>query len=113
MPKFEVNLSVDKGYERLDLDFVQFPRDQVRLSIWEDGVIWFRACRGSKKGWIYCHSFYAKRRTDDPIDLRMALLESLVRVEVPNFAESVWHRVCQPYTEKNKETEQFVDDNPS
>jgi hypothetical protein len=39
------------------------------------------------------------------MDLREALLESLVRVGVPGYAESVWHRVCKPYTRKIEETE--------
>lgn len=112
MPKCQVVMSFDKGHERLDFDFVQFPCDQVRLTVWDDGVIWFCACRGSKKGWVYCHSFYAVRRTEDPMDLREALSESLVRVEVSGYAESVWHRVCQPYTEKNEETDQAAPEQP-
>ena len=103
MPKCQVGLSFDKGHERLDFDLVLFSRDQVRLSVWDDGVIWFRACRGSKNGWVYCHSFYAERRTGDPMDLREALLGSLVQVDVPGYAERVWHRVCKPYPQKIEE----------
>ncbi len=113
MPKCRVDLSSDKGHERLDFDFSLFPCDQVRLTVWDDGVIWFRACRGSKKGWIYCHSFYAARRTEDPMDLRDALLESLVRLDDPGYAESVWHRVCKPYAPKKEETEQDETQQPS
>jgi hypothetical protein len=112
IPKFQLSLSFDNFHERVDFDFSLHLRDQVRLTIWDDGVIWFRACRGSKKGWVYCHSFYAARRTENPMDLREALLESLVQVEVPGYAENVWHRVCKPYIQKEEESEQSASCNP-
>ena len=48
--------------ERLDLDFETLARTSIRLTLWGDGPMWFRACRpGARRhgGWAFVWAFHA------------------------------------------------------
>jgi hypothetical protein len=49
----------NRVFERLNIDYRN--GIQLRLSVWEDGQIWFRACiprRGRDGGWAFLHHFH-------------------------------------------------------
>lgn len=48
--------------ERLNLDVLDYARNDYRLVFWIDGLLWFRVCRMNpgKKGWMYNISFYGR-----------------------------------------------------
>ncbi|MEM9354284.1 MAG: hypothetical protein AAGA92_14855 [Planctomycetota bacterium] len=43
--------------ECLVVDLQCYLRDQVRLRFWDDGTMWFRACRPAPVGWEYMLAF--------------------------------------------------------
>jgi hypothetical protein len=49
------------SHERLNLDYESLPGLQLRLSLWEDGTLWLRACirrPGTNQGWAFLDHFY-------------------------------------------------------
>jgi hypothetical protein len=49
------------SYERLNIDHEDRLRLQLRLSLWEDGACWLRACirrPGWNSGWAFLDHFY-------------------------------------------------------
>jgi hypothetical protein len=36
------------------------PQIQIRISLWDDGAMFFRTCQGAKKGWKFNIQFYGK-----------------------------------------------------
>ena len=51
----KINFSYDNenGLERLNIDgeYLDTPPVQIRLSIWDDGEIYYRTCQSQKIGW--------------------------------------------------------------
>ena len=56
----EFSREEDEDHERLNIDCDQLasPTIQIRISIWDDGAMYFRTCQGSKNGWIFNIQFY-------------------------------------------------------
>ncbi|MEO0364346.1 MAG: hypothetical protein AAF265_02515 [Pseudomonadota bacterium] len=50
----------DLGFERLNIDCDQIgsPPIQTRVSVWNDGRMYFRTCQSAKKGWKFCVEMY-------------------------------------------------------
>ena len=59
LKSWEYSSAVDEK-ERLNVDLLDYARNDYRLVFWVDGLFWFRVCRMSpgKKGWILNLSFY-------------------------------------------------------
>ena len=56
-----ISLNLDDGAERLDQDFVNSQGHIIRLTAWQDGVMWFRTCKsGPRKlgGWEFSFAFH-------------------------------------------------------
>ena len=59
--EWKIEMSADDDGERLDLDFVDYQDLQVRLTAWQDGVLWFRACKSASRklgGWEFSFAFH-------------------------------------------------------
>jgi hypothetical protein len=58
---WEYSSTVDEK-ERLNVDLLDYARNDYRLVFWIDGLFWFRVCRMSpgKKGWILNVSFHGR-----------------------------------------------------
>ncbi|MCI0457976.1 MAG: hypothetical protein L0Z62_13505 [Gemmataceae bacterium] len=66
----EFNETEDRTYERLNLDYEG--QGKLRLSVWEDGAVWVRACiagAGSHGGWSFLDSFHGQPHRLAPADL--------------------------------------------
>jgi len=50
---------------------------QVRLSVWPDGALWFRACQPSKQGWTFLFAFHGQLRAPLTRDLLAWFEQSL------------------------------------
>ena len=59
LKSWEYSSEVDEK-ERLNVDILDYGRNDYRLVFWIDGVFWFRVCRmrRGKKGWMLNLSFY-------------------------------------------------------
>jgi hypothetical protein len=57
----ELNETAKGNCERLNVDFEGLLRLQLRLGLWEDGMLWLRACLphpGRNRGWAFLDHFY-------------------------------------------------------
>jgi hypothetical protein len=59
----ELEEGAARPMERLNADIDAW-REQIRLSVWPDGVLWFRACQAAKRGWAFLFAFHG--RLDSP-----------------------------------------------
>jgi hypothetical protein len=95
------------AFERLNLDLRPGIGD-LRLSVWEDGVMWLRLCvagTGRNSGWTFMDEFHGSVNDVSP-EAVVAMIESTIgepfRPESSNQAEyrerlrMIWGRV-QPY----------------
>ena len=104
---FECNRQIEKGYERVNFDYTseQTPLTEIRLSAWSDGVMFLRACQGSKKkGWIYNVRFYGNLSEVAPEEVVVMFETTLVTSTQSKPSEcegdiwSVWKDV-EPHME--------------
>jgi hypothetical protein len=69
----EVEESPEGARERLNIDTVGIASPaQLRLSVWSDGVLWFRACTravGTNAGWAYLEACYGNIRSMAPAEV--------------------------------------------
>jgi len=73
---------------------------QIRLSIWLDGALWFRACQPAKQGWAFLFAFHGQLRAPLTRDLLAWFEQTLGLVHgstrAPDCEErllSVWNAV--------------------
>lgn len=66
----------EDGTERLNVDLDVFD-SQMRLSIWADCKMWFRACAGGKNGWEFMLSFHGDCTSAPPEEMVDLLKQSL------------------------------------
>jgi hypothetical protein len=73
---------------------------QVRLSVWPDGALWFRACQPAKQGWAFLSAFHGQLRAPLTGDLVAWFEQSLALVHgstrPPDCEQrllSIWHGV--------------------
>ena len=85
--------------ERLNIDHCSLfsPPDQLRISIWQDLVVYFRNCQGSKKGWAYNVSFYGDTESVQPHEL-VKMFESSISIGDEEHLKNVWEKIS-PYNE--------------
>lgn len=87
--RWEIAGSHDSHFERIDFDFLYLDT-QVRVSAWEDGSIWFRACEGGKHSWKFNYAFDAQMK-DAPAPLLVeAFEESLIYIAHKSKVMSLW-----------------------
>jgi hypothetical protein len=79
---------------------------QVRLSVWPDGALWFRACQPAKQGWAFLSAFHGQLRAPSTRNLVAWFEQSLGLVHgsirPPDCEQqllSIWHAVA-PATER-------------
>lgn len=87
--KWDTTVRDDDEYERLNMDF-EGCFAQIRLSIWNDGQLWFRACRGGKSGWDLNYSFFVEAERGAAIQGRDAFESSLDFIEDEEHIWSIW-----------------------
>jgi hypothetical protein len=65
--------------ERLNIDAktIEARPTQVRLSVWSDGVLWFRACQPTKAGWSFMLAFHGQLKTSATRDMEPLFEKSL------------------------------------
>lgn len=60
-PNWTISREPDTDVERLNVD-AEGHHGNLRLSVWSDGGLFFRICRGrAKKGWAFMLSFHGDR----------------------------------------------------
>ncbi len=60
-PNWTISREIENESERFDVD-ADGIHGQLRLSVWADGALWFRLCRGrAKNGWDFMLSFHGDR----------------------------------------------------
>lgn len=62
--RWDMSLETDDSLERLNVD--TFCLHDIRLSVWADGQMWIRVCKGDKNGWELNYSFYLDLNDNDP-----------------------------------------------
>ena len=89
MTRWEVDLANDSGHERIDFDFVKLGI-LVRLSFWDDGQIWFRACEGGKHGWNFNYAFEARLNSCPASSIVKAFEDSLIYLKSQSEVMQIW-----------------------
>lgn len=92
-------LPSDDCPERLNVDVDALAR-QMRLSVWADGVMWFRVCRGrGKDGWDLMLAFHGDCTSVSPGELVDLLKASLASAETELL--NLW-RAVSPQVERSE-----------
>jgi hypothetical protein len=95
----DVSETATGSYERLNLDFDGLLGLQLRLCLWEDGVLWVRACvrrPGTNRGWAFLDHFYGDWRDLAPAELvtkfeaTILLCSGAVTVEGNDRLRALW-----------------------
>jgi hypothetical protein len=94
---FTFDKEIDNNKERLNVDFVAANSTQVRVSIWEDGIMYFRICLGSKKGWIFNIQFYGDA-TNIRVNELVETFEESIHLSTEEKLMAVWKNI-NPYKE--------------
>ena len=83
--------------ERLNID-ADGHHGKLRLSVWTDGVLWFRLCRGrAKNGWEFMLSFHGDRKDLDAATIVEQFIDSMTSDEIL----AIWHNVS-PVVERSE-----------
>ena len=78
--------------ERMNVDAKHF-NDALRLSVWSDGVVWFRKCRGpAKNGWKFLLSFHGDMSSVTPAAIVEQFIESRLAGTASDLL-SIWANV--------------------
>ena len=79
--------------ERLNVDLEIRGGRQVRLSVWADGIMWFRICARGPSGWQFLLSFAGDCSGLSPEVVVDTLKESL-RAKPVRETLSIWNQVA-------------------
>ena len=99
--------------ERLNADAETYEArpTQVRLSIWPDGALWFRACQPAKQGWAFLFAFHGQLRAPLTRDVLSWFEQSLSLVyggsrplDCEEQLLSVWHAVTPAVDQARRPT---------
>jgi hypothetical protein len=77
--RWEVDVSDGVGLRRVNFDAVRL-RCQIRLSVWEDGAMWYRAGKPGPRrtgGWVYLHAIHLENNARSAHDIVAAFERSL------------------------------------
>lgn len=95
----EFTETTEGASERLNIDLRD---DRIRLSVWEDGILWFRVCvsgTGRNSGWAFLDSFHGDVQDVSPRTL-VGMVEATLAIgfgaDPPAERErlrNVWDRV--------------------
>lgn len=75
--------------ERVSLDFDHFGY-LICLSAWGDGALWFRCCKGGKRGWDLNYAFDAWGTSDQVAEIVAAFEATLPYLDNVSDAMAVW-----------------------
>ena len=89
------------GPERMNVDAKHF-NDDLRLSVWSHGVIWFRKCRGpaKNKGWKFMLSFHGDASSVTPSEIVDQFIASFLSGS-PADHLAIWDNVS-PVVERSE-----------
>lgn len=88
---------MDLGFERLNMDCDQIgsPPIQTRVSVWNDGRMYFRTCQSAKKGWKFSVKMYGDAYLINEAML-VSIFEKSLGVSDEDELMSLWGAV-DPY----------------
>lgn len=87
----------DQGFERLNIDCDQIgsPPIQTRVSVWDDGRMYFRTCQSAKRGWRFSVEMFGNAFLIDEAKL-VSIFEESLAVSDEDELMSLWGEV-DPY----------------
>ncbi|MEM8650254.1 MAG: hypothetical protein AAGF54_06965 [Pseudomonadota bacterium] len=90
---WNLEVSIDSNFERLNFDFEMFEK-QIRLSVWEDGITWFRVCEsaGATKGWKFIYAFHATLLDENIHGLVGVFEKSLIQIGNKEITIAKWEK---------------------
>lgn len=96
--------------ERLNIDIetLESPESQVRLSVWPDGVLWFRACQPGKQGWRFLVAFSGHLESPVPSQMVDWFEASLPLLHGASRGSGYQERLLEVWTASNPVVERSV-----
>jgi hypothetical protein len=86
--RWEMSLETDDSVERLNVD--TFCSHHIRLSVWADGQMWVRVCKGDKNGWELNYSFHLDLNDNDPSTVTARFEETHIHAGDQSEVKKLW-----------------------
>ena len=88
---------LEEEQERLNIDceHLDFPVVQIRISVWDDGVFYYRTCQSQKIGWKFMVQLYGNVENTAPGTI-VTNFENSINLSNEESLLSIWKEI-DPY----------------